>query len=198
MTLTTLGKNAALTGGFSAAATHVGALQAGTALTSVTAATTTFTKNGHGMANGTPVLLSGLTGGNGLVAGRVYFVRDTATNTFSLALAPGGGSGDQAAVNVGTTLTAATATPYTEIAYHTAGTRQTQSWNTPVGGAIDNNVVGGDLAIPAAGTVNALGCYSASTAGNLLDLAVVTPEGPYGSNGLYQVTDYDVDLNAAA
>jgi hypothetical protein len=198
MALTAKGKNAALTGGFTNAATHVGALQAGTALTAVTATATTFTKTAHGMANGTPVLISGLTGGNSLVAGRVYFVRDTATNTFSLAVVPGGGSGEQAAVNVGTNVTAATVTPYVEIAYHTSGARQTQSWNTPVGGVVDNNVVGGDLNIPSAGTVNALGCYSASTAGDLLDLAVVTAEGPYGANGAYQVSDYDVDLNATA
>lgn len=196
--LTTLGKNAALTGGFTNAATHVGAYQQGTAQTAATATGTTWTKNGHGMANGTPVLVSALSGGNSLVAGRVYFVRDTATNTFSLANAPGGGSGDQAAVNVGTNVTSATVTPYAEIAYHTSGTRQTQSWNTPVGGSVDNNVVGGDLNIPAAATVNALGCFSASTAGNLLDFATVTPEGPYGANGTYTVSDYDTDLNAAA
>jgi hypothetical protein len=192
MPLTTLGKNTGLTA-IASAATHVGAFQAGTALTSVTGATpSTFTKSAHGMANNTLVLVSALSGGTSLVAGRPYFVINQATNTFQLALTPGG-----AAVDMGTTVTSATVTPYTEITYHTSGTRATQSWNTAAGGAIDNNVVGASLNIPSGATVNALGAFSASTAGNLLDFATVTAEGPYGANGAYDVSDYDIDLNAA-
>lgn len=192
MPLTTLGKNTAL-GAVAAAATHVGAFQAGTALTAVTGATpSTFTKTAHGMANGTVVLFSALSGGSGLVVGRPYFVVNQATNTFQVALLSGG-----TAVDMVSTVTSATVTPYVEIAYHTAGARATQSWNTASGGSIDNNVVGASLNIPSGATVNALGAFSASSAGNLHDFATVTAEGPYGANGLYDVTDYDIDLNAA-
>lgn len=192
MTLTTLGKNTAL-GAVATAATHVGAFQAAAAITAISGATpSTFTKTAHGLANGTLVLLSALSGGSGLVSGRPYFVVSTAANTFQLALTPGG-----AAVDMVTTVTSMTATPYAEIVYHTSGTRATQSWNTAANGAIDNNVVGASLNIPSGATVNALGAFSASTAGNLHDFTTVTPEGPYGANGLYDVTDYDIDLNAA-
>lgn len=194
MTLTELGKNAALSG-VTALITHIGLLQAGTPLTAVTGATpSTFTKTAHGMANGTPVLISALSGGSGLVAGRPYFVVSTAANTFQLAGTVGG-----TAIDMVSTVTSATVTPYLEISGGSpAYTRVTNSWNTAALGSIDNNVVGADFNIPISATVNALGGYSAISAGNLLDLAVVTAEGPYGAQGLYQATDYDINLLAAA
>lgn len=195
MTPTTLGKNAMLSG-LASVATHIGAFQAGTALTAVTGATpSTFTKNGHGMANGTPVFISALSGGTGLVAGRAYFVINTATNTFQLALTPGG-----TAVDMVTTVTSATVTPYAELSGGTpnAYTRVTNSWNTAADGNLDNNVVGANINVPGGGTVNALGLFSAITAGNLLDLQTVTPEGPYGAQGEYQVSDHDVSLMGTA
>lgn len=194
MTLTALGKNAAL-GGVTAVITHLGLLQAGTPITGVTGATpSTFTKTAHGMANGTLLVLSGLTGGTGLVVGRPYYVVSTAANTFQLALTPGG-----TAVDMVTTVTAVTATTYTEISGGSpAYARVTNSWNTAADGTIDNNVVGADVNVPAAATVNAIGGYSALTAGNLHDLSIVTAEGPYGAQGLYQITDYDINANGLA
>lgn len=194
MTLTTLGKNIAL-GAIASAGTHVGAFQAGTALTAVTGATpSTFTKTTHGLANGTVVLLSSLSGGSGLVAGRIYYVINTATNTFQLALTPGG-----SAVDMVTTVTSATVTPYAELSGGSpAYARITNSWNTAADGNLDNNVAGANINVPAGATVNALGVFSAITSGNLIDLVVVTPEGPYGAQGEYQLSDYDINMMAAA
>jgi len=61
----------------------------------VNTGTDTITENSHGMADGTPVYLS--TNGvlpTGLSAGKTYFVRDTATNTFKLAETVGGSAVD--------------------------------------------------------------------------------------------------------
>lgn len=54
----------------------------------------TFTKNGHGLANGQALLFVSGTGFTGLTAGMVYYVRDAAANTFKLAAAPGGAAID--------------------------------------------------------------------------------------------------------
>ena len=196
MTMTAYGKNAALNSGFAAAATHVGAMSTAAAVTAITGvnSTDTFTKTAHGYNNGDLVKITALTGGSGLVIGRFYYIIGSAANTFQLANTTGG-----AAVDLVTDVTAMSLVKYTEISGGSpAYARQTQSWNTAVDGSIDNNVVGGDLNIPATATVNALACFSAASAGNVLDVADVTAEGPYGAQGLYQVTDYDVNLNAAA
>jgi hypothetical protein len=50
----------------------------------------TVTKTSHGLANGTPVLITGAALAAPLVTGTVYYVRDTAANTFKLALTLGG------------------------------------------------------------------------------------------------------------
>lgn len=68
-----------------------------------TAADEVFTSAGHGYVDGTPVVLSALTGGAGLVAGQTYFVRDAAADTFKVAAVPGG-----TAVDVTSNLTAGT------------------------------------------------------------------------------------------
>jgi hypothetical protein len=68
-----------------------------TQLTGVTAATSTLTSAGHGLAAGQRVFFLGGTGFTGLTAGGVYFVRDVATDTFGLAATSGG-----AAIAVGT------------------------------------------------------------------------------------------------
>lgn len=52
--------------------------------------TGTFTSSAHGMANGTAVTLTAITGGAGLTVHATYYVIDTATNTFKLSLTKGG------------------------------------------------------------------------------------------------------------
>lgn len=173
--------------------THVGAYDAATALTSVTGITSTdtFTKTAHGMSNGTPVLLSGLTGGTGLVAGRIYFVIGVATNTFQLALTSGG-----SAIDLGTDVSAATVTPYVEISGGSYA-RVAIAFSTAAGGTMDDSTNGAAINIPAGATVDAIGFFSASTAGTLLVLEVVTPEAFAGA-GTYTVTDADLDLLTGA
>lgn len=57
----------------------------------------------HGLANGTRVKFTALTGGAGLTTGTTYYVVTTAANTFQLALTAGG-----AAINFTTNISAAT------------------------------------------------------------------------------------------
>jgi hypothetical protein len=174
----------------------VGAMSTAAAVTAITGVTATdiFTKTAHGYVNGDLVKITALTGGSNLVVGRFYYIIASAANTFQLANTTGG-----AAVDLGTDVTAMSLVRYTEITGGTpAYARTTQSWNTAADGVLDNNAVGADLNIPAAATVNALACFSAASAGNTLDVSDVTAEGPYGAQGLYQVTDYKVNINAAA
>lgn len=54
------------------------------------ASTDVITSNAHGFANGDKVRVTALTGGDGLLVDRLYYVRDVTTNTFKLAFVPGG------------------------------------------------------------------------------------------------------------
>lgn len=72
--------------------------------------TTAFTSTAHGLANGTPVVVNGLTNtlGGGISNGSTYYVVNTATNTFGLAatsggtaLTLGGSSNDSGTVSIG-------------------------------------------------------------------------------------------------
>jgi len=57
----------------------------------------TVTKNGHGLANGTKVMLNTIVTSTGINAYTVYYVVNQATNTFQLSLTLGG-----AAIDIGT------------------------------------------------------------------------------------------------
>lgn len=171
--------------------THVGAFAAdpGKSVTGVTSSDV-ITSNGHGYANGDLVLLSALTGGSGLVAGRPYFVIGQTANTFQLALKPGG-----AAVDLGSDVTAGTVTRYVELSGGApAYARKVIAYSAASNGTMDDSTNGAVLDVPAAATVAALGAHSAVTAGTVLVFQTVTPEGPYGSQGTYTVTDSDLDL----
>jgi hypothetical protein len=176
-----------------AAITYIGLFDAGTALTAVTGITSTdtFTKTAHGMANGTLVLVSGLTGGASLVVGRPYFVVATAANTFQLAHTVGG-----SAVDLGTDVTAATVTPYAELSGGSYA-RVAIAYAAAADGQIDDTTNGADVNVPAGATVDAVGYFTASSGGTLHSMTVQTPEGPYGSAGIYRVTDSKQHLNAS-
>lgn len=53
-------------------------------------ATDVITCNNHGFTDGDPVQFTALTGGAGLTVGRTYYAIATSTNTFQVALTPGG------------------------------------------------------------------------------------------------------------
>lgn len=76
-----------------------GAIQLGAFVGNVTAnsGTDTFTLNSHGLANTTKVFFANSSGGslpNGIVPGGIYFVINTAANTFQVSLSQGGAAFD--------------------------------------------------------------------------------------------------------
>ncbi len=173
---------------------HIGLLQAGTPLTGVTSVTSTdtFTKTSHGLASGDLVILTAKTGGTSLVVDRPYFVIATGltANDFRVAHTVGGSAADH-----GTDVTAVTVTEYTELSGGTYA-RVAIAYAAAADGVLDDSTNGADVNVPAAATVNAVGYYSAPTAGNLHAVTIQTPEGPYGSAGIYRVTDSKLNLNA--
>lgn len=198
--VTTAGKNIMLDALRSSGITHVGLLTAQTPLTAVTAvaSTDTFTKTSHGLSNGDLVILTALSGGTGLQAGnagnadeqaRVYYVIASATNTFQLALTPGG-----SAVDFTTDVTAVTVTKLVEVSGGSpAYARKSIAYAAAAGGVIDDSTNGAAVDVPAC-TVDYIGYYSAVTAGNLLVLDKTAQE-VFAAQGVFTVTDSKVDLN---
>lgn len=173
--------------------THVGILDAdtGKAVTG-TASSDTFTSTAHGYSNGDLVLLSGLTGGAGLVAGAPYFVINTATNTFKLTCVPGG-----AAVDFTTDLSAGTVTRLIELSGGSpAYARKSIAFNAPSEGSIDDSTNGAIIDVPAGATTDYIGYWSASTAGTLNAVNGANPVETFVGQGTYTVTDADLNLNA--
>jgi hypothetical protein len=182
--LTTAGKNAALDG-FRTSATHMGLQTKGPNITGVTGVTSTdtFTKTAHGL-----VVLSGLTGGSGLVAGDPYFVVSTAANTFQLALTPGG-----SAVDLGSDVTAATVNKLTEITGGTpAYARKAIAWNAAAAAVLDDSTNGAAFDVPPGAVVDYQSLHTASTAGSVLAIDDVTQE-TFGGQGTYTATDFKVN-----
>lgn len=72
-------------------------------VSSLDTATDTFTSNSHGLADATPVKFHAETSlPTGLQANRTYYVRDSATNTFKVAVTVGGSAVDVTAAGSGT------------------------------------------------------------------------------------------------
>lgn len=169
---------------------HLGLLDADPGLTGLTSDGTTFTKTAHGYANGNLIVLSALTGGSALVVGRPYFVITSAANTFQVAHVPAG-----TAVAHGSNVTAGTSTRLVELSGGTYA-RVAITYAAPADGVMDDSTNGVDINVPAGATVDYVGYYSALTAGDLHAITAQTPEGPYGSAGIYRVTDSKLNLNA--
>lgn len=77
----------------------------------------------HGLANGDQVILSSLSGGDGLVEDRGYFVVESATNTFKVALTAGGTAVD---ITVDGTATVSKLNAFTE---EDLGTVMQSAWD---------------------------------------------------------------------
>lgn len=187
MPVTTLGRNAMLDG-LRAAITHAGlfTLQAVKAITGV-ASTDVFTSAAHGYANGDPVVLSGLTGGTGLVTGDIYFVIGQTTNTFQLARTVGG-----AAVDFTTDVSAGSARRLVELTGGSpAYARKAIAYAAAANALLDDSTNGIAFDIPAAAVVDYAGYFSAITAGNLLMATPQTQE-TFGAQGIYNLTDSKV------
>ena len=161
----------------------VGLLTAAAALTGLTSSGSTITKTAHGYSNGDLVALSALTGGAGFVTAYPYFVVGVTANTFGLAGVPGG-----TAITPTTNLTAGTSIKYTEVTGGSpAYARKAIVFAAAVGGLKDDTTNGATPDVPA-GTVDAIGEWSALTAGNLLTFQIVTSE-TYAAQGTYTITD---------
>lgn len=191
MPYTVLGKNAMLDA-LGVLITFAGLLTA-TAKTGVTgvASTDTLTKVGHGFANGDLVLVSLLVAeGVGLFNNVPYFVRDVAGNDFKLAETPGG-----AAINFTSDIVDCTVTKYVEISGGApAYARKAIAWTASAIGVMDDSTNGATFDVPAAGVVDAVGFYSAATAGTIYAIDPVVQE-VFGAQGTYTNTDDDLDLN---
>jgi hypothetical protein len=140
--------------------------------TTATASDDTFTKASHGMANDTPVLLTALTGGAGLVAGsannadggaKVYFVVQAATDTYKLSTSVGG-----SAFDFTSNVTAVTVNKLAELSGGTpAYARKALAFSAGVAGvAAITTAIAFD--VPAC-TVGAVGYFTAGGVRHLID-----------------------------
>lgn len=172
--------------------THAGLAtkQANKSITA-TASDDTFTSSTHGYANGDLVVLSGLTGGSGLVASYPYFVIGQTTNTFQVSQTSGG-----AAVNFTTDVTVGTVNKVAELTGGSpAYARKSIAFASAALGVIDDTTNGAVFDVAAASVVDYATFHSASTSGTLLAIAAVTSES-FAAQGTYTLTDAKLDLNA--
>jgi hypothetical protein len=192
MSFTTLGKNALLAShGIDRVGVFTGTSKVLTTPFGVNS-TDIFTSTGHGMANGTPVIITAKTGGSALVqstvngATRVYYVIATATNTFQLALTPGG-----TAVDLGSDLTAGTVMALAEPGAPYA--RVTIAFSAAANGVADDSTNGAVLSVPASVNVDCEGGWN-NTSGELRMLNWVTQAVGDASNWTYTITDLKLGL----
>lgn len=174
--------------------THAGLLTAGTPVTSVVgeADNDTFTKASHGLSNGNLVILSSLSGGTGLVAGRPYYVVGVSGNDFQLSHTSGG-----SAVNFTTDVSGVTITKLTELTGGSpAYARKAIAFNAAADGSMDDSTNGAAFDVPAGAVVDYVGFYSASSAGTLQAIDDLTQES-FAGQGTYTLTDADLDLLAS-
>ena len=193
MPYTIAGKNIMLDR-FGVLNTHL-SLHTATAITAVTgtAATDLLTKAGHGLSNGDLVLVTLLAAGEGtgLFNDVPYFVVGVAGNDFQLAETSGG-----AAINSTTAIVDCTVTKYIELSGGSpAYARKAIAYNAAALGTMDDSTNGAIFDVAAGGVVDAVGFYSASTAGTCYAIDPVTQE-TFGAQGTYTCTDADLDLNS--
>lgn len=194
MSVTASGKNAMLNE-LGTLITHVGLFtkNANRNPTGV-ASSDTFTDNGHGYANGDVVVFSAITGGAGLVIGRVYFVIGSTANTYQLSTTPGG-----SAVNFTTDVSAATIARFQEISGGSpAYARKAIAWNAAADGSMDDSTNGAVFDVPAGAQINAIGYHSALTVGTLYALDDDITQEIFAAQGTYTVQDSDIDINQGA
>lgn len=192
MSFTTLGKNALLSAhGVDRVGLFNGVVKTLTTPFGVDS-TDIFTSAAHGMANGQLVIFTSKTGGSGLTISTPngttvpYFVIATATNTFQLALTPGG-----TAVNLGSDLTAGALLALTEPTGVYA--RGTIAFGTPAGGTVDDTTNGVVINVPAVVDIHAEGGWN-NGSGELRVLNYVTTAVGDASAWTYTITDADLTI----
>lgn len=178
-------------------AQYAGLLSRGANITvTATASTGTFTSSAaHGLSVGDVVVLSGLTGGSGFVAGRIYYVATAPSGTtFTLALTSGG-----SAVTGGSDISAGTANKLSELSGGSPAYARIASAFAASGGGANSDSSTHSFNVPAATTVSYVGYWTTATAGTgeLEAITTVTDE-TFGGQGTYNLTSEAWDLNAAA
>ena len=144
----------------------------------------------HGFKNNEVVLFIALTGGQGLVSGRPYFIREEAENSFALSQTSGGPLESWT-----TEITEAEIARVKEVSSGTYA-RVATSWGTVEKGAVEDTTTH-ELNIPASTTVQYVSGHSASTGGNLLVLEEIAAE-TYTSAGVLKIIGNRYDLLAVA
>jgi hypothetical protein len=183
----------ALTAGTKPATTAgwVGLLTLGTAVTGFTGATTKLTAS-HSFVDKDVVVLNSVTGGTGLIAERIYYVKKVSAT--ELELFPIAALTGTAESCVG--VTAASLSKLTELSGGSYK-RLASAFGTAANGVSDD-ATAHKIAVPAAGVVDFIGYFDQEASGGTLwAVAKVTKE-TFAGAGTYEVTDSKLDLLGVA
>jgi hypothetical protein len=145
----------------------------------------------HGYSAGDVVVLSGLTGGNGLTAGNIYFVIATGlvSGAFSVSETASG-----TAVDITSDASALTANKLAEVTGGSpAYARKAIAFAAASLALIDDSTNGAVFDVPAAAVVDYVGFNTAITSGTIMALNAVTQE-TFGAQGTYTLSDGKLDL----
>jgi hypothetical protein len=167
---------------FTKQANKTGTAAASTDLISITS---------HGYSAGDIVVLSGLTGGNGLTAGWIYFVISAGLTSGAFAVSETSGG---SAVDITSDASALTANKLAEISGGSpAYARKAIAFGAAALALIDDSTNGAVFDVPAAAQVDYVGMHTASTSGTLMFCGPVTQE-VFGAQGTYTLSDAKLDL----
>lgn len=145
----------------------------------------------HGYSAGDIVVLSGLTGGNGLTAGWIYFVISAGLTSGAFAVSETSGG---SAVDITSDASALTANRLVEISGGSpAYARKAIAYSASSLAVIDDSTNGAVFDVPAAAQVDYVGMNTASTSGTVMFLGPVTQE-VFGAQGTYTLSDAKLDL----
>lgn len=188
-------KTIALNASWHTTARWVGAMEASAAVAvEASTAGTKIKKTANGLAAGTVIYFSVLSGGAGLVALRPYYVL-AGTNEFEVSLTEGG-----AAVSFTTELKVAS--EYIKLTEMTGGSyaRIETKFELAAEGKTEDTTEHA-LKIPAGKTINAE-CYNEAISGigaakHWLGFSILTTPEKYGSEGTYTVKSSESDMNLA-
>jgi|SRR6185312_7854621 len=155
------------------------------------AAGSKFKKTAHGLANGTILVPTSLSGGAGLVSGRVYRVVNATANEFELSVTSGG-----AAESWTTTLEAASV--FAVITEHTGAKtkRKATSFGAPSKGVVVDSTAH-EIEMSGTVTVRWALYFTEETAGTLIAVSEVT-EKPLSEADIYRLTEGKLEENGLA
>lgn len=188
---TDTGKNIAADA-LAAAATHIGLFSKGPSIAiTATAVDDKVLATGHGLNDGDLIIFDTLVGGTGIIAGQTYRVRDAGANDFKIT-----GKVGVAAKDISVDYSSGNVRKLTEISGGTpAYTRMPVAYAAAAEGVADDTNNGTDFNIPAGGSVDYAGYFSALSGGNLLSVAVA-PHEDFVGQGIYRLNDSKLQFNS--